>query len=116
MSETSDGDLRPGLDDDSTPAGGADVRLTVWLSGQVQGVGMRWWIKARSLELGLAGSASNREDGRVEVVAEGSRSGAAALLALLDPAADVAGRPGRITATVEQWAEPRGGLAGFRER
>ena len=68
---------------DSTAPGEADVRLTVWLSGQVQGVGMRWWVRARALELGLVGSASNRDDGRVEVVAEGPRAAAEALLALV---------------------------------
>ena len=100
---------------DSTAPGEPDVRLTVWLTGQVQGVGMRWWVRARALELGLAGSASNRPDGRVEVVAEGSRSAGEQLLALLAPDAGVA-RPGKITGAVQRWDEARGGLVGFRER
>ena len=32
-----------------------DVRLTAWVHGRVQGVGMRWWIRSRALELGLVG-------------------------------------------------------------
>lgn len=97
------------------------ARLTVWLSGRVQGVGMRWWIRSRALELGLVGWARNTEDGRVEVVAEGERAAAEALLALLRvPAADVSerlARPGRIDAVVERWsAASAGELSGFVER
>jgi len=103
---------------DSTGSADTAVRLTVWLSGVVQGVGMRWWVRARALELGLVGWAANRPDGRVEVVAEGGRPAAEALLALLAPAAggSSTGRPGQVTATVEQWGVARGGLDGFRER
>jgi len=49
------------------------VRLTAWVRGRVQGVGFRWWVRSRALELGLAGSATNLRDGRVEVVAEDRR-------------------------------------------
>lgn len=98
------------------------VRLTAWVSGRVQGVGMRWWIRSRALELGLAGWARNTDDGRVEVVAEGDRAAAESLLDLLraEPASDVPaglGRPGRIDTVVERWSE-RGtvGLSGFVER
>jgi acylphosphatase len=87
------------------------VRLTAFVKGRVQGVGFRWWTRARAPELGLAGSAANLDDGRVQVVAEGPREAAEALLALLrGPTA-----PGRVDAVVERWAEPRG-EAGFVER
>ena len=36
-----------------------EVRLTAFVHGQVQGVGFRWWTRARALELGLSGSATN---------------------------------------------------------
>ena len=49
------------------------VRVTAWVHGRVQGVGFRWWVRARALELGLVGCAANLDDGRVEVVAEGPR-------------------------------------------
>ena len=79
-----------------TGAGGAapcpdePARLTAWVHGRVQGVGFRWWVRSRALELGLVGSAANLADGRVEVVAEGPRPACEALLAALrtDP-----GRP-----------------------
>ena len=39
--------------------------------GVVQGVGFRWYTKARAQEIGLAGYVKNLPDGRVEVWAEG---------------------------------------------
>jgi acylphosphatase len=87
------------------------VRLTAFVKGRVQGVGFRWWTRSRALELGLAGSATNLDDGRVQVVAEGPRDAAEALLSLLrGPDA-----PGRVEAVVERWGEPRG-EQGFAER
>ena len=91
---------------------GRPVRLTAFVSGQVQGVGMRWWIRARALELGLVGTASNLPDGRVEVVAEGPQ---AACQSLLD-GFDAPGPPGRISYVAPRWGPARGGLSGFRER
>ncbi len=49
----------------------AGARLTAWVTGRVQGVGFRWWVRSNALELGLAGFAENLADGRVKVVAEG---------------------------------------------
>jgi acylphosphatase len=93
-------------------AGEERVRLTAWVHGQVQGVGFRWWVRARALELGLAGSAANLEDGRVEVVAEGPRAACEQLLdALRGP-----GTPGRVRSVVDRWASGRGDVTGFVER
>jgi acylphosphatase len=78
----------------------------------VQGVGFRWWVRARALELGLAGSAANLDDGRVEVVAEGTRAACESLLAALRGP----GTPGRVSGVTERWGEPRGESAGFSER
>jgi acylphosphatase len=89
-----------------------EVRLTAWVHGQVQGVGFRWWTRARALELGLVGSASNLPDGRVEVVAEGARNACSALVALLRSP----NTPGTVATVVERWGPARGGLDGFRER
>ena len=63
---------------------GEQARLTAWVEGRVQGVGFRWWARARALELGLAGWAENLEDGRVRVVAEGASASCGELLALLE--------------------------------
>jgi acylphosphatase len=88
------------------------VRLTAWVHGQVQGVGFRWWTRSRALELGLVGSASNLADGRVEVVAEGSRPACERLLRLLG--GDRA--PGAVSSVTSRYSPARGGLRGFVER
>ena len=89
------------------------VRLTAWVHGHVQGVGMRWWIRARALEQGLAGWARNTDDGRVEVVAEGPRQAAEALRVALR---NGPGRPGRVSQVTDRWSQARGDLTGFAER
>ena len=96
---------------DEASAAGEPVRLTAFVRGRVQGVGFRWWTRARALELGLAGSASNLDDGRVEVVAEGPREACEALLGLLRSG----GTPGHVESVVEQWSAARG-VTGFVER
>ncbi len=99
--------------DDAEPG---TARLTAFVRGRVQGVGMRWWVRARALELGLNGHATNLPDGRVQVVAEGERSACIRLLELLAEQPSSADRPGEVTGITDQWAQPRGGLSGFAER
>jgi acylphosphatase len=100
----------PGSQPPEDSAGSA--RITAWVHGQVQGVGFRWWTRSRALELGLVGSASNLADGRVEVIAEGSRAGCERLVELLGSG----GTPGTVDSVLTRWDAPRGGLSGFRER
>ena len=85
------------------------MRLTALVKGRVQGVGFRWWTRARALELGLVGSATNLDDGRVQVVAEGSQEACAQLLRLLPTG------PGEVAYVAERWSPPRG-EQGFAER
>jgi acylphosphatase len=92
--------------------GDTPVRLTAWVHGHVQGVGFRWWTRARALEFGLVGSASNVDDGRVEVVAEGPRSACERLLSVLRGP----GTPGRVRTVIERWGPARGNLADFVEK
>lgn len=88
------------------------MRLTSWVHGRVQGVGFRWWTRARARELGLTGYARNLNDGRVEVVAEGPPKACTALLDLLR-----SGRtPGTVDTVVERWSDAKGNLEGFVER
>ncbi len=56
------------------------ARVTVLVSGRVQGVGYRAFAQRYALDLGLAGQSENLSDGRVEVVAEGDREGLEQLL------------------------------------
>src|SRR5215469_1618265 len=93
-------------------AGKEPTRLSAWASGRVQGVGFRWWTRSRALELGLVGSAGNLADGRVEVVAEGSRDACEALLVALRGGHT----PGRVDQVVERWSAATGNPTGFVER
>lgn len=90
------------------------VRLTAWVRGRVQGVGFRWWVRARALELGLTGVARNLPDGRVEVVAEGPRERCAELLELLS-GVPRQGRPGFVAGVTAEWSTARGGYSGFAQ-
>ena len=47
-------------------------RLTARVTGRVQGVGFRWWVRRQALALELTGWVMNADDERtVDVVAEG---------------------------------------------
>ena len=48
-------------------------RAHLIISGDVQGVGFRAWIVRQAKEFSLTGWVKNREDGAVELVAEGVR-------------------------------------------
>ena len=91
-------------------------RVTLFVRGRVQGVGFRWWVRARALELGLVGYARNLDDGRVEVLAQGPTDALDRLVTLLREEPSTALRPGRVTTVVTQHARPVAGLLGFAER
>jgi acylphosphatase len=60
------------------------TRVVAVVSGHVQGVGYRWFVRELASAAGLAGSATNLPDGRVEVVVEGPEDDVAALVDALD--------------------------------
>jgi acylphosphatase len=60
------------------------IRSVAVVSGQVQGVGYRWFVRELAAAAGLAGSARNLPDGRVEVVLEGPEDVVRRVLAELD--------------------------------
>ncbi len=90
----------------------ADVRLTAWVHGQVQGVGFRWWTRSRALELQLTGYAANQRDGRVLVVAQGPRERCEQLLDLLRGETT----PGLVNNVIADWSSAREPISGFSER
>ncbi|MEU0157891.1 acylphosphatase [Streptomyces sp. NPDC006261] len=90
-----------------------DARLVIWVRGRVQQVGFRWFTRANALEIGgLVGFALNLDDGRVQVVAEGSRDHCHRLLDWLRSD----DTPGRVDGVTEIWDTPRGGYDGFAIR
>ena len=84
------------------------IRRVALVSGHVQGVGYRWFVRRLATAAGLAGSARNLPDGRVEVVVEGPEDAVSALVGALEgPDA-----PGSVE-RVEVLDEPLRGARGF---
>jgi acylphosphatase len=82
-------------------------RTVALVSGHVQGVGYRWFVWRLADAAGLAGSARNLPDGRVEVVLEGPDAAVADVLAALDgPRA-----PGSVTGVDSRDERAQGGSA-----
>lgn len=71
------------------------------VSGQVQGVGFRWFVARHARSLGLTGYARNLPDGRVEVVVSGPEEAFPALERLLR-----AGPANALVEHVERSSEP----------
>jgi acylphosphatase len=73
-------------------------------------VGFRYWTRTQAQELGLAGSATNQDDGSVSIVAEGPEAALRELLARLR-----SGRtPGRVAGVEADFTEAAGNLSGFQ--
>ena len=71
------------------------VRVVALVSGEVQGVGFRWFVRQQATSRGLVGSATNLADGRVEVVLQGPPADVDAVVAeLTGPHAP--GRPATV--------------------
>jgi acylphosphatase len=87
---------------------GGRRRVVALVSGSVQGVGYRWFVRGRAAAAGLAGSATNLPDGRVEVVLEGADAAVSAVLVDLQGAQ----APGAVT-RVDVRDEPVQGSSGF---
>lgn len=83
----------------------------VLVTGRVQGVGFRWFVREEARALGLAGWVKNLRDGRVEAWLEGAPEAVAAMIERI--------RAGRRPAQVEDVAvdeRPASGLAQFEVR
>lgn len=88
------------------------IRVEVVVTGRVQGVFYRATAVERAADLGLDGWVRNREDGAVELVAEGPEPAVAALVAWCRE-----GPPGaRVDDVRVERSAPRGDLRGFRVR
>lgn len=87
-----------------------EARCHAFVAGVVQGVGFRYFVVDAASEAGAAGWVRNLRDGRVEFVAEGSRSGLEALLAQVRRGP----HGGRVDRVDEAWESPTGEFKGFR--
>ncbi len=84
------------------------VRVVALVSGTVQGVGYRWFVRLQAEAAGLSGSAANLADGRVEVVLEGPEDAVRRVVAALDGAR----APGRVDDVAVRSESPQG-VPGF---
>jgi len=85
------------------------MRMTVWYSGRVQGVGFRMTAARVATGYEVTGVVRNLPDGRVELVAEGARDELEAFLFGIRDA----GLKGFIRDEQVQWSEAVGEYRGF---
>ncbi len=83
--------------------------MTIWYSGRVQGVGFRITTCRAAAGYEVTGMVRNLPDGRVELVAEGSRE---ELEAFRQGVRD-AGLGGFIRSELVRWSEATGEYQGF---
>ncbi|HET9085673.1 MAG TPA: acylphosphatase [Candidatus Limnocylindrales bacterium] len=87
-------------------------RLDATVRGRVQGVGFRYFVARRAMDLGLTGWVANEPDGSVRCVAEGARSSLEALLESLER-----GPAGALVDRVSShWEMAAGGWRSFEVR
>ncbi len=85
------------------------VRVRVFVSGRVQGVGFRAFAARTATRLGLVGGVRNLADGRVELDVEGRRMILEALLSELK-----AGPPAaRVSTVATEWSSAAGRYTDF---
>ncbi len=85
------------------------ARARVIYSGTVQGVGFRFTVRRTASGFAVAGQVRNLPDGTVELIAEGGKAEATALLKAVDAA-----MAGYITDRQIEWSEARGSFDGFQ--
>lgn len=93
----------------TTEDGDADTRLEATVRGRVQGVGFRYFVLRRGIDLGLDGWVANESDGSVRCVAEGPRQRLEELLEAME-----LGPAGAIVERVDaRWGPATGTLRSF---
>ena len=80
------------------------TRAHAWVTGKVQGVWFRASTAERAQSLGVRGWVRNLADGRVELVAEGTRQAVDALIGFCHKGPPLA----RVDDVNVQWEAPRG--------
>lgn len=89
-------------------------RAIITVDGRVQGVGFRWWAMGEARALGLAGRATNLDDGTVQVDVQGEVDAVGRMVRRLIEQPTTTGRPGRVLGHTLVWADPVPGAHGFR--
>jgi acylphosphatase len=90
----------------------SEERLDATVHGRVQGVGFRYFVIHRAMDLDLTGWVANERDGSVRCVAEGPRPALERLLEALE-AGPVGALVDRVTSA---WGPATGGFSSFDVR
>ena len=85
------------------------VRVTVFYSGRVQGVGFRATVRRIACGYDVTGAVRNLPDGRVELIAEGARAELTAFLTGISESE----LSGFIAKQHDTWQAGQGNLKGF---
>jgi acylphosphatase len=88
------------------------VRIHAVVNGKVQGVGFRAFTEYHATQKGLDGWVRNRQDGNVEVEAEGPRPMLEAFLQVLEQGPQLS----RVTQIIVDWKDSNRQTQGFTIR
>ena len=88
------------------------VRIHAVVNGKVQGVGFRAFTEYHATQKGLDGWVRNRQDGNVEVEAEGPRPALEAFLKVLEQGPQLS----RVTQIIVDWKDSNRQTQGFTIR
>ncbi len=91
---------------------GSRKRLQAVIHGRVQGVSFRYYARQRARALGLIGWVRNRDDGAVEVLAEGQEEDLCRFLSWLHAGPSLA----HVTRVETSWAQAKGDHISFEVR
>ena len=80
------------------------------IEGRVQGVGFRYFVRQAAMGMELVGWVRNLSDGRVELMAEGTRKDCEYLLKLVKQGPSMS----EVSRIETQWGNPSGKEKGFR--
>ena len=87
-----------------------DCQVRIWVSGRVQGVSFRAYTREQARRLGASGWVKNLSDGRVHVLAQGSREVLERLIEWCHRGSPFAG----VTQVEVEWEAPQEVLADFQ--
>ncbi len=88
------------------------VRVNALVNGKVQGVGFRAFTVYHAKQKGIAGWVRNRQDGKVEVEAEGPKPVLEAFLKVLEQGPPLS----RVTQIIVDWKDTNRQTQGFTIR
>lgn len=90
----------------------APERMVVVVSGRVQGVGFRWFVRREARALDLEGWVRNEPDGSVRIEAEGPRPALESLAGQVEKGPSGS----RVDAVEVRWSHPTGAYRTFEIR